>query len=179
LLTYRFKKLRHGADLNIQSDVPVHSDWDLFQQTQRKSTLLRRCVDSVLGEKKSTSDSSSNELKKSNELSSSASDDRVSNVNNSMAVDESSESKSSSSSSPSTSTSVLASLGGATADFIKTSQEVKRRFDAEVEMWCDDENVSSAVAEMTGNYPRTKIAFNQHNYDAFYYAQNDPWVILK
>jgi hypothetical protein len=133
--------VRYEADLNAQSDIPVHTDWDLFQMTQRKFTLLRKCVDIIFEDSKKsiTTTTTPNALKvekvnaDSNSSVDSPSQDEKTNLN----------------------------------DFTKTSKEVKKLYDAELEKEkYDDEN------------SKGKFVPNQHNYDVLYYAQNDPWVLI-
>lgn len=122
--------IRYGADLNAQSDIPIHTDFDSFQLTQKKYTLLQKCVESIFDEYIKTT-KIKNDAQNASDMSSSPSVMPSSDLNK----------------------------------YIKLSQEVKRRFDAELEK---DKYEEESL--------KNKIQLNLHTYDAIYYAQNDQWV---
>ena len=146
--------LNKGAKLDIQSDSPVHCDSELFALTLKKDNLLKRCIEFVL---KDFNEKLALNLKKSR----SDDDDEVGDEK--MENDEKFEELASKTSDGSISKELITALD---LNDVKLSQEIKKIYDTEY----DKEKLDDFTDA------KSKNLLSQHNYDAFYYAQNDPWV---
>ncbi len=133
--------LSHGANLNIQSDIPVHCDSEMFAMALKKDALLRRCIEDVLSKIKENGKDSKAELNEAKQISDEV-DSKIGlevKTNNFIDISD-----------------------------VKLSQEIKKIYDNEIEKDKTDDL----------NDLKSKLALSQHNYDSYYYSQNDTWVSI-
>ena len=142
--------LSQGANLNIQSDIPVHCDSEMFAMTLKKDNLLRRCVEEVLSKLKE------------NEK------DLKTGTGGSKLITDGEDSKSDLADLTKKQDDILNETTKNLIDIsdVKLSQEIKKIY--------DNESEKEKVDDL--NDLKSKLALSQHNYDSYYYAQNDSWV---
>ena len=151
--------LSQGADLNIQSDMPVHCDFDTLHLSMRKENILRRSIETVLKKLKENHNQSEDFVELLNE---------ESKINIGATLPKSAIREASEPSAEKLDTNFGKSIKNLIdINDVKLSQEIKQLYDGEFER--------EKVEDL--NDIKTKVTLFQHNFDSFYYAQNDPWVI--
>lgn len=144
--------LSQGANLNIQSDIPIHCDSEIFAMALKKDNLLRRCIEEVLSKlKESGKELSIKTEPDENKLITDSEDPKEALTDLAKKKDDISQGE----------TKCVIDLSD-----VKLSQEIKKIFEDE----CEKEKLEDI------NDLKSKLALSQHNYDSFYYAQNDSWV---
>ena len=100
--------LNHGANINLQSDMHVHCDIEMFQSAAKKNNLLRRCIETIISKHKEQN--ISNTIQRSANLLSEITDEKVD-----------------------TAATMVTSNSTDNLNHVKLSEEIKKMYDVELD----------------------------------------------